>query len=630
MKLKFYLITLVLLFSYMASAQNESENSLIEEVYLEDSTSIVGRASSSVEDDLTQDPEQHKKWRKGLYKYPAKPKHSWELGLHGGHFFLDGDVDNVKPLSGFGLGLHLRRAVHYAFSVRFDLFYGQTFGIDPQPSRESLIGDGGKDKIFRDYIAAGSNYYYSYKLEVIEASVQAVLNIGNILFHKERNKWNWIVFAGIGLNSNQTMLDMYDGNGQIYNTSLIDNVGKGGDDERQGRTDKINKINEVYDGKYETRSSRKAFIFRISDKYHVHASFLAGMGIYRKINKRINLGFEHQIVANDNDFLDGKKYRSAVDQTNQPDMLHYSNLRIGINLGNLKKRTEPLYWLNPLDFAYNDIANLKQRPVFDLTDSDGDGVIDMMDMEQESPVGCPVDTRGVTLDSDGDGLTDCKDKEPYSPPGYEVDEIGIAQIPKEENCCITKEEVKKMFDQSFSRGGAMPKASGSTKVVYAGGGVSDWFLPMIHFDLDKYYLKAQYYGQLKHVAEVMGKYPNMCVTAFGATDVRNSNAYNEMLSFNRSKTAIDFLVSHYGIDRSRFNLMYGGEEKPLVPNLADSHNVSREIEMGHYMNRRVEFRTCLDNDYDMPRPSGVIDAGKNSAGSSRPGSKYSGNKSSGF
>jgi hypothetical protein len=103
-----------------------------------------------------------------------------------------------------------------------------------------------------------------------------------------------------------------------------------------------------------------------------------------------------------------------------------------------------------------------------------------------------------------------------------------------------------------------------------------------------------------------------------------------MLSYNRSKAAIDFLVSHYGIDRSRFNLMYGGEEKQLVPNLPDSHNTSKEIEMGHYMNRRVEFRTCRTDDYDMPRPSGVIDAGQNSPGSSRIGSKYSGNKNSGF
>ncbi len=66
------------------------------------------------------------------------------------------------------------------------------------------------------------------------------------------------------------------------------------------------------------------------------------------------------------------------------------------------------------------LLNLKQRPKFDLTDSDGDGVIDMTDQEINTAAGCPVDTRGITLDSDGDGVVDCKDEEPYSPPGYEV------------------------------------------------------------------------------------------------------------------------------------------------------------------------------------------------------------------
>ena len=56
----------------------------------------------------------------------------------------------------------------------------------------------------------------------------------------------------------------------------------------------------------------------------------------------------------------------------------------------------------------NDIAELKARPVLDLTDSDSDGVIDMLDQEVDTPSGAPVDTRGVALDSDGDGVADYK------------------------------------------------------------------------------------------------------------------------------------------------------------------------------------------------------------------------------
>ncbi len=628
MKLKLSILILALFFSVISYSQNENEVNTNEEVIVSDTVEYNDTYTSPViKDDMTKDPDQNKKWRKGLYKYPAKPKHAWELGIHGGHFFLDGDVDQRHPLSGFGIGIHLRRAIHYVFSVRFDLYYGQTYGTDPQPSYSSLKPEGNFGGIFDDYVNSGMHWYASYKLEYIEASMQGVLNIGNILFHKERNKWNWIMFGGVGVNSNQTMMDLYDANGNIYNTQPIDAI-KEIPEKRNQRYERLKKIKEIYDGKYETPAYRKKAIFRVNDRYHIHASFIAGMGVYRKINKRINIGLEHQVMINDNDYLDGMKYRTDVDQTNQPDMLHYTNLRLAVNLANFKKRTEPLYWLNPVDGVFNDIAQLKQRPVFDLTDSDADGVIDMMDMEQDSPAGCPVDTRGITLDSDGDGLPDCKDKEPYSPPGYEVDEVGVAHIPEEKKCCVTKDEVKQMLESGMARGGAVVAGPGTTTVV--SGGVSDWFLPMIHFDLDKYYIKKEYYGQLKHVAEVMKRYPDLCVTAFGATDVRNSNAYNELLSYNRAKEAIDFLVNHYGIDRSRFNLMFGGEEKPLVPNLPDSHNISREMEMGHYMNRRVEFRVCRADDFDMPRPAGVFEAGQNTPNSSRPGSKYSGNKTSGF
>jgi len=99
--------------------------------------------------------------------------------------------------------------------------------------------------------------------------------------------------------------------------------------------------------------------------------------------------------------LDGQKYRTNIDQTNNVDIAHFTNLTIGINTGNFDKRTEPLYWLNPLDSAFDDIASLKQRPQLDLTDDDNDGVIDMLDQELDTPEGCAVDTRGILLDSDG-------------------------------------------------------------------------------------------------------------------------------------------------------------------------------------------------------------------------------------
>ena len=143
---------------------------------------------------------------------------------------------------------------------------------------------------------------------------------------------------------------------------------------------------------YETLAPKKAGIFRLNDEQNIHVVFIGGMGVSRKLTKRLNLSLEHQVHVTDNDLLDGIQWRTDLDQTRQDDIQHYTNLRLGINLGRFKKRVEPLYWVNPLDAAYSDIAELKQRPKFDLTDTDQDGVMDMLDQETETPAGAPVDT----------------------------------------------------------------------------------------------------------------------------------------------------------------------------------------------------------------------------------------------
>ena len=265
--------------------------------------------------------------------------------------------------------------------------------------------------------------------------------------------------------------------------------------------------------------------------------------------------------------------------------------------------------MNPIDAAFNDIAALKQRPVLDLTDADADGVVDMLDQELGSEAGCPVDTRGVTLDSDGDGVADCKDKEPYSPPGYDVDNNGVSSAPSP----LNESDVNTIVDSKMN----------ALRSTLVNTGCGEWFLPMIHFDLDKYYIKPEYFGQLHHVAEVLEKCPDLCVTVVGHTDSSSSNDYNKVLSYNRGNAAVDYLVMNYGVSRDRLKLMYGGEEDPLVKNVPSSGG--REVESQQYMNRRVEFRVCDDSDFDMDMPE--AGSRKNSGMKS---SSNSGNKNSGY
>lgn len=560
-----------------------------------------------ITDDMTIDSEQNKNWRMGQYKYSARPKNAWELGIHFGHFFIDGDVDRALP-GGFGVGLHLRRALGYVFSIRLDATYGQTKGLDPQRTdgptlqrNPALVGAG---------YGTGDSFHRNYRSNYLGGSIQGIFNVGNLLFHKERNKWNVNLILGTGFYTWKAKIDAQDANGAIYNYSFpATDINT-----KAGRREIKDNIRDLYDGDYETDGPKKDGIFRLGDDTNFLTQFIGGIGFARKISKKFNIGFEHQIILSDNDHWDGYVFRTPFDETNNADIGHYTNIRLNFNLANFDEKTEPLYWLNPLDAPLSDLAEVKSRPTFDLTDTDGDGVIDMFDQEKDSEAGCPVDTRGVVLDSDGDGVIDCRDKERYSPPGYEVDRDGIAQIPEPvDPGYVTEDDVVRIVN-------ARPVVS---------AGLDEWFLPMIHFDLDKYYVKPEFYGHLHHVATVMKQHTQICVNVAGHTDNRNPNDYNRVLSYKRAQAAIDYLVNNYGISRDRLKLTYGGEDNPIVGGLPDRHSIGRDKEAKHYMNRRVEFSVTDCGTANMGRPAGP-DAGQGTPSSSRPGTKYSGNRNAGY
>src|SRR5690606_30131233 len=140
----------------------------------------------------------------------------------------------------------------------------------------------------------------------------------------------------------------------------------------------------------------------------------------------------------------------------------------------------------------------------------------------------------------------------YSPPGYPIDSDGVAETPE----YLTEEQVVDIIN-------TRPGAKG------------EWFLPMIHFDLNKYYLKPEFYGQLHSIATVMKMHPDLKITVVGYADNRDSDDYNRVLSYNRANAAIDYLVTKYNIPRDRFILMYAGESEALVTGLPDNHNTSR-------------------------------------------------------
>jgi len=187
------------------------------------------------------------------------------------------------------------------------------------------------------------------------------------------------------------------------------------------------------------------------------------------------------------------------------------------------------------------------------------------------------------LDSDMDKVPDYKDKEPFSPPGYPVDAMGVANVPKPK--ILTEDDVNRIVDAKLANF-KLPAPS-----------VTEWFLPMVNFDLNGYTVKKSEYEKLYQVAQVIKANPNLKIVVVGNTDKLNSETYNNVLSYNRANAVIAHLTSQYGISRDRLVLNWAGEGKNIIP--TNAANVT---------NRRVEFRVAK-GETEMARPEGK-EAGK--------------------
>lgn len=562
---------------------------------------------NGLEDNRTVDPDQNAQWKAGDYPYPARPKDMWELGVNLGHSFVSGDVETLLP-AGFGAGLHVRRAINYIFSVRGGVNYYTARGLDARPTGMSTLR---REKIFTQNNLRGrfgdvSAVHRNYKTKIWGGSVEAVVNIGNILFHSPDPKWNINFSGGLGFNSPTTTVNLFDGQSNYNWNSVIQGLDLHSKSDRKTARDRIS---NMLDGSWETKGGVNNTIRALGDDKTIYPTLLGSIGVARKINDRMNIGLNHQIVFSDDDLLDGFEYRDSYDQSNNVDILHFTSISLNFNLGSFNNRTEPLYWVNPMAPVLMDLAEVKARPAFDLTDTDGDGVIDLLDQEMDTPAGAPVDVRGVALDSDNDGIPDYMDKEPFSLPGYDVDADGVAIIP--DQGFLTEDEVNELVNNKMS----------NLRL--------DWWLPMIHFDLNKYYVRPEYYGSLLQIASVMKNQPNLDVVVRGYTDNRGNHDYNQVLSYKRAQAVVDYLVDRYDLPRERFIVQYGGQDNALIPELPANHDLDKREEMQQYMNRRVEFYIARPGDESMERPEGP-DAGEGTPGSSRTGPKYSGNKNSGY
>ncbi|RAI98478.1 outer membrane protein OmpA-like peptidoglycan-associated protein [Chitinophaga skermanii] len=444
--------------------------------------------------------------------YPAKPRDMWELGLHGGLMMIKGDVHG-KP--GFGGGVSLRKALGHTFSLRAEYTgsyaYGQDYSLKP-----TIIANG--NPWAQTAALNGGRIVPNYKTASHQVSLDMIASLSNIMFYKSQPKVNWYVLAGYSLLLADVDVDALNGSGAGYDYSGISFTGK--------RKDILDALKNLQDKKYEQNApsqGNRTQIGRKDDNQLLRHALNVGTGIGFKVSKRFNIAIEEKLTLPFDDYLDGY---TAGAYDGSKDFMYYTNVRFNFNLGNANKRVEPLWWVNPMDFAYNELNSPRRMklPTPVLPDSDGDGVTDQFDREPNTPAGAPVDVNGVARDTDGDGVPDYKDKQLITPTYcFPVDADGVGKCPDPE-CC--KDRVK---------------ATDCSTLV----------LPSVSFKGSSTKVSSDNEAILASVAASLRSNPacNVLVTGHAGAKAKKGGVD---LSSRRVDAVIDYLAEKQGIDRGRF------------------------------------------------------------------------------
>lgn len=483
-----------------------------------------------------------------LNAFPPKKKNNWVVGVGIGSPMIQGDVNPVLGQS-IGGDIEVRKAFSHVFSLRYQgvmaLMKGVNYKLHPTALGLAPL---------------------NHRTVMTDNSLQAMFTLNNINFHKKQAKVAFNIFAGVGVSTSFTKFNLYDENGNAYDYSNLSNIETFGD-KRFVR----NEVRNLLDEGFET-------IDKIDGKelnYHdnrILPSLLVGAGLDFRLSRRVDLSLESRISKHFTDELDGHRVG------NGNDWFLYSSVGLNFKIG---KGEETATWQNPLAQSYTDVMELKKGATQEelFQDLDKDGVLDIFDLDLNTPNGVEVNSKGQALDYDKDGIPNYKDKELHSPDGAKVDAYGRAidsdgdGVPD-----VLDLEANTPNDVAVDNNGRSINTAGNSKggkIMYLKG-VDVW---SIFFDTDQANVKKDYHPIVLNLASYMIADPSVVIILTGYTDIRATEEYNLQLSKKRANNVLK-LFTDLGIDASRFEVNFKGEADPTK---SDSN-------LGLQLNRRVTLQ----------------------------------------
>lgn len=115
-------------------------------------------------------------------------------------------------------------------------------------------------------------------------------------------------------------------------------------------------------------------------------------------------------------------------------------------------------------------------------------------------------------------------------------------------------------------------------------------LKNVFFDLNKASLRPESFIELNKLVDFLNLNKQLKIEIAGHTDTRGDAKDNLLLSDNRAKSVVEYLISK-GIDASRLQAKGYGESQPIISDAAiEAMNSEKEKEAAHQENRRTEYK----------------------------------------
>jgi outer membrane protein OmpA-like peptidoglycan-associated protein len=448
-------------------------------------------------------------------KIEIKSNNTWAIGAGFSNFIMHGDLrsigtGNLGNFWNFGGYIYVDKMFNPILGLEFKINYNNISGGAQYFSNIYDVLYIKNTKITNSLFFEGRAY---------GAELNLILSFSN-LYKRQAKKWHLTGYFGGGYHQYNSALFEKNTNGT--KTKLVD----------FGFNPARNSVNEASSIYLSTQ-----------------------LGIKYKLSKRIDIELRPSWYFNYEDHLD-----ATISNKQDWETFFVTHVGLVFKLGKQKSYT---IWG----------SDEVKKPVFDFTDSDGDGVLDKLDVEPNTPVGAMVYGNGTAVDSDKDGVIDFKDKCPleYGPVSNQgcplvLDSDGDGIIDKEDKCPKTPGVIE-------NNGCPKQQTDSITKKIAL-------LVTNVYFDTNSDIIKDVSLNDLDEIADLMKKIPNVKFIIEGHTDNTNSDSYNLQLSKRRAASVKMFLVSN-GIKEDRLKSIGYGESRPKHSN---------ETSSGRQLNRRVEIK----------------------------------------